>query len=210
MDAVISARNLNFKGIIKYPDIDVERNKITFICGESGCGKSTLLKLFNASVSSDKGEVLYNKVSLEEADTVKLRKEVMLVSQSVFLFDGTIESNFQKYYEYRDMKLISIEEMRKYLSICCADFELQSKCETLSGGERQRVFIAVCLSLMPKVIMLDEPTSALDSETSFRFFSNIKGFCRDNEITIVTVSHDMKLAEKYADSIIKLERKAEQ
>ena len=67
--------------------------------------------------------------------------------------------------------------------------------------------MAVCMSFRPDVLMLDEPTSALDSDTADRFFSNVRKFCTENGTTLIVVSHDDRLAEKYADGIIRLERK---
>lgn len=205
MDIILSASDLQFMDFIKYPQIDIERNSTTFICGESGCGKSTLLKLFNTTILPSSGKVLYNDKSIESMCTIALRKELILVSQSVFLFDGTIEDNFIQYYAFREEPVISTDEMKKYLSICCAEFPLDSKCEVMSGGERQRIFIAICISFLPKALMLDEPTFALDEKTSNCLFMQLKEFCVNNSITLITVSHDRALAASYADKIIVME-----
>ena len=86
--------NVNFKNIIKYPEINISEHKVTFICGKSGSGKSTLLKLLNASISPDEGEVLYHSIPVTDYDTVLLRREVILASQSVYLSDQSIRDNF--------------------------------------------------------------------------------------------------------------------
>lgn len=205
MNSILTARDLQFKDIINYPSIDIKRNQTTFICGKSGCGKSTLLKLLNATVSPSKGIIMYNGENIFEINTVELRKEVILASQIVFLFDGTVEDNFNQYYAYREMEGLTAENMKKYLAICCADFELSARCEKMSGGERQRIFMAICLSFMPKVLMLDEPTSALDQNTAKIFFENITSFCAQKEITLIVISHDKILTEKFADNKIMLE-----
>ena len=204
MDTILSAKNLCFLGKITYPDIDIKRNHATFICGESGCGKSTLLKIFNSTVSPSQGEVCYNGASLTALNTVMLRREVLLIAQMVFLFDGTIEDNFRQYYAFREQPLLPASEMSTYLSLCCADFDLSMDCATMSGGERQRVFIAICLSFLPKVVLLDEPTSALDEKTANQFFIGICHFCKQNNITLIVVSHDKSLIDRYADNKITL------
>lgn len=203
---IISVNNVVFQSIIKYPNIKISTGKTTFIHGPSGCGKSTLLKLINGTISPESGEIIYNGEDIENIDTIKLRREILLVSQSVYLFTGTIEENFKKYYEYRDHVVLPKEDMEKFLKICSADLPLETRCETMSGGERQRVYIAIFLSFMPKVILLDEPTSALDNISSDRMMNNIKSFSTDNEMTIIVVSHYLPLAEKYGDNIIALER----
>ncbi len=203
---IISASQVVFQSMIRYPNIKIAKGKTTFIHGPSGCGKSTLLKLINGTTSPDSGEIFYKGNNIENIDTIDLRREILLVAQSVFLFTGTIEENFKKYYEYRDRDLPTKETMEKFLKICSAEFPLETRCETMSGGERQRVYIAIFLSFMPDVLMLDEPTSALDNTSSDVMMSNIKNFTNDNEMTTIVVSHYLTLAEKYGDEIIALER----
>ncbi|MCK9436883.1 MAG: ABC transporter ATP-binding protein [Synergistaceae bacterium] len=203
---IISASQVVFQSMIRYPNIKIAKGKTTFIHGPSGCGKSTLLKLINGTTSPDSGEIFYKGNNIENIDTIDLRREILLVAQSVFLFTGTIEENFKKYYEYRDRDLPTKETMEKFLKICSAEFPLETRCETMSGGERQRVYIAIFLSFMPDVLMLDEPTSALDNTSSDIMMSNIKNFSKDNEMTTIVVSHYLTLAEKYGDEIIALER----
>lgn len=207
MEAILTAKNVKFQEIIEYPFIEIKENVSTFISGESGAGKSTLLKLFNGTASPSEGVIEYKGKDISEMDTVELRRKVILVSQTVFLFDGTIEDNFNTYYSYRDLNPLPREEMIKYLSICCGDFPLDTRCETMSGGERQRIFIAICLSFKPEVLMLDEPTSALDQATANRFFNNIKSFCKEEGITLVVISHDRGLAEEFGEEHVLLERK---
>ena len=94
--------------------------------------------------------------------------------------------------------------MHGYLKLCAALFPLGADCAAMSGGERQRVFAAICLSLRPKALLLDEPTSALDDNTANTVMTNIKTFCRENNITLIVVSHNKALAETFADHVIAL------
>jgi len=204
--ALFSLKNVSFKDMIHYPDIEIPEKLATFICGESGSGKSTLLKLLNGVASPDGGEILYDGKPIGDYNPVLLRREVLLFGQSAYLFDGTIEENFAQYYSYRDLSPISAEEMQTYLSLCAAVFPLDAPCATMSGGERQRVFIAICLSLRPKVLLLDEPTSALDDMTANAVIANIKSFCLENEMTLIAVSHNRALVQPYADHTITLMR----
>lgn len=199
---VFTITNVNFKNILKYSNIKIKENKATFITGKSGSGKSTLLKLLNASVPIDSGKILYYGKPIEKQDTIMLRKEVMLASQNVFLFDDTIENNFLEYYRYKEATATSVEKMQEYLQTCAANFSLDAICSQMSGGERQRVFIAICLSFMPKVLMLDEPTSALDGQTAKELMENLKNYCKENRITLIVVCHDKTLVKQYADEAI--------
>lgn len=204
MGNVISASNLCFMDFIVYPEIQIEENRMTFICGESGCGKSTLLKLFNATLSPSDGTILFHGKTIEELNTIEYRRKVLLVSQEAYLFDGTIRDNFNAYYASRDAAPIDDTAILKSLACCCADFPLDAQCSVLSGGERQRVFLAVCLSLSPEVLMLDEPTSALDGKTSGNLFANIREFCTLRGMTVIVVCHDKVLVDTFADRIIEL------
>lgn len=207
--ALFTLENVNYKDIIRYPYIKISEGGATFICGESGSGKSTLLKLLNGVISPTDGEITYSDKNIEDHDPITLRREVLLISQSVYLFDMTIKDNFNEYYAYRELEPISEEAMKSYLDICSVNLPLDSMCSVLSGGERQRVFIAINLSLGAKVFMLDEPTSALDDKNSNTLMENVKAFCKQNDATLLVVSHDRAIADKYADHIISLSGGAE-
>lgn len=190
---------------IHYQNLAFEEGQITFIAGPSGAGKTTLLKLFNGTVSPTSGEVYYNGANIEKLDTISLRREVSLVGQELYLFDETIRENFNRFYSYRELPPPSDETLEKFLKICGLNCSSSSTCSTMSGGEKQRVYLAIFLSFMPKVLLLDEPTSALDNQNSNLIFENIFRFCKENEITVIVVSHDLFLATKFAESIINLD-----
>lgn len=202
---IISAHDLAFKNFIFYPTIDIVENKTNFILGKSGTGKTTLFKLFNETLSSSQGTILYKNKNIAEYDTIQLRKEVILCSQSLYLFPGTIKENFTQFYKLRNFDMPSDSEISKILSLCCLEKELDTSCDILSGGEKQRVFIAIALMLKPTVLLLDEPTSMLDKNTAFNLIFNIKKYCTQNNITTVIICHDTSLANEYADKIITLD-----
>jgi len=203
---LFETKKLSFNQIIQYKDIQIKEGKVNFIVGKSGTGKSTLLKLFNGTLSPSNGTIFYNGNDISQMDTIELRKEVMLISQAVYLFDGRIEDNFKEFYRYRDMPAPSGEVMKEFLKLCCIPFSLDKDCTTMSGGEKQRVYIAIYLSFLPKVIMLDEPTSALDKENSNDVIENLIGFAKDKGITVIIVSHDPKITDKFAEEITVIER----
>lgn len=201
---LFSINNVHFKNIITYTQITIKKGITTFICGKSGCGKSTLLKLLNASISVDRGEILYQGIPLMDYDTILLRREVTLVSQNIFLFDDTIKNNFIRFYSYREQSPPKDEKILDYLKLCMANFPLNANCNELSGGERQRVFISICLSFRPKVLMLDEPTSALDEGTSHALVHSLKEHCLKNHMSLIVITHDKTLAQQHGDAIIYL------
>lgn len=200
-----SLEDVQYKDILSYPKVEIAKAKTTFLIGQSGSGKSTLLKLLNNTYSATNGSLLYNNMPIESFDPIDLRREIVLVSQTLFLFDSTIKENFHEFYKYRDLDVPTDEKINEFLQLCCANFPLDTSCSTMSGGERQRVYIAIYLSLSPKVLLLDEPTSALDEETSNALMENITNHVKENNLTMVIVSHNSELAERYADDTIHLE-----
>lgn len=207
MGSILKAENVCFQDLICYPPIGIKRGQATFICGESGCGKSTLLKLFSGVVSPSSGGITFDGRDLESYDPIELRKEVLLCAQGVYLFHQTIAENFNTFYDYRGLPRLRAERMQEYLRVCRIDFPLDTPCATMSGGERQRVFVAACLSLASKVLMLDEPTAALDDQTAQDLIHSLKEYCRAKGITLLVVCHNRLLAERYADELIILERR---
>lgn len=201
---ILSTENVVFADLIRYPDIEIQAEKTTFVSGDSGTGKSTLLRLFNNIHAASSGIVRYRGANVLEYDPVALRREALLAGQSVFLFDLPIRDNFREFYAYRDLAPPADGDIRRHLDLCHADFPLDADCATLSGGERQRVFLALALSFAPAVLMLDEPTSALDHDTASALFANLTGFAKERGMTIVAVTHNPPLAEAYADFTVTL------
>ena len=202
---IFTLEDVNFNNILTYPSMEIQSTGTTFLSGESGSGKSTLLKLLNGVLSPAEGSIRYGGKALETFDPIQLRREVLLVSQTVYLFDASIRDNFHTYYGYRELEKITDRAMNEYLDIAAISLPLDSMCSILSGGERQRVFLAINLSFGPKVLMLDEPTSALDDKNADLLMGNLITHCRERGITLLVVSHDRAIAEKYADHIITLE-----
>lgn len=206
-DIILYTDNLVFIDSIIYPMIEIYQNKVNFIVGESGCGKSSLLRLFNRTSNKTSGNIYYQGVDIDMLSPLRLRQEVSLVGQTVYLFAGTIKENFYNFYDCLGKQQLSDEEIINYLKICHMNMPLDADTSLLSGGEKSRVFIAVFLSLSPKVLMLDEPTAALDSKNSFAVIRDVIEYCKDNNITVIVVSHDNKLEEEFSEHTILLEKK---
>ena len=198
-----SDKNLSFLDLITYPEITIEKNVFTFILGKSGCGKSSYLKLPNKTQIPTRGKISFNDVDIADLPVLSYRRDVLLVPQDVFLFDKSIEENYKFYYDARDQDIISKERMEEFLRLCCIDFPVDTDCTTLSGGEKQRVFLSIFISLAKNTILLDEPTAALDAHTSAILLSQIKSYCKLNQLTAVCVCHNDALTQQFADKVIR-------
>ena len=98
-DLLFKAQQLCFHDKICFADLEIPTGKTTFVTGPSGAGKSTLLRLLNGVLSPTHGQLFYLGRNLEDFDTIELRKEVLLVSQAVFLFEGSIRDNYVAFCE---------------------------------------------------------------------------------------------------------------
>lgn len=205
MAIILSTKGLEFESIIAYPDLLVEKGSINFISGPSGCGKSTLLRLFNATYTPSCGNIFFNGTNIDNLEAVSLRRKILLAGQAIYLFRGSIEDNFRIYHAYNESAMPPESELKEYMNICCLDLSLNSPCDVMSGGEKQRVFLAVALSLHPEILLLDEPTSALDMTSAYHVIKNIIDCCRQNFTTLIVVSHDKGLQDRYAEAVIELE-----
>ena len=203
--AAFVTKGLVSRNGIFYPDIEIPRNKATFIIGESGTGKTTLLKLFNQMETQSSGTILFFGEDVSRSKhTTDLRTNAVLCGQSVFLFGGTIKDNFDEFRRYIKLPPLSDDRIVRLLKVCGLECDLGKLCRNMSGGERARVFIAVHLSLTPAVLMLDEPTSALDYDTAVTMMQNIKSYCAENGMTLIVVSHDRSIVDAVADNVIDL------
>ena len=194
----------NVKFIKEYDDFTINKNEIVFIVGKSGSGKSTLLKLINNTLQMKSGSIFYKDTNILNIKPVELRRNIMMTSQEIFLFDMTIKENFHEFYKLRDLENLTDDEIVKFLKIADFDVDVNLDVEKLSGGEKQRVFLAIALSMRPAVLLLDEPTSALDRNTAFNMMKNIVDYCKHNDITLVVVSHARNLVDEFADKTIDL------
>lgn len=195
-----------FKNIIDIDHMEISSNKTTCLIGESGAGKSTLLKLLNKMNTPDAGKVYYNETPLQEIDPVKLRREVVMISQTPLLFGETVEENLQKGLMFSEKPLASREELMKTLEIVKLDKPLDGLAERLSGGERQRLSLGRVLLMKPNVYLLDEPTSALDEETEIEVMKSFIECTKGHEGTIIMVTHSMNVAEQYGEETITLSK----
>lgn len=198
-------KNVKYKNIIKYPDLEIKAGITTFITGESGVGKSTLLKLLNGVLTPTDGNVWLVDEKVLNIDSIELRRKVLLVGQSAFLFDEqSIRENFRMFFNYRDEILPCDDEIKAFLTICSIEMSLDGCVYELSGGEKQRVFIAIHLALGFEVLMMDEPTSALDEKNGSALLANIKSYCKENKKSLIIISHNREAVEHFADDIIVL------
>lgn len=189
-------KNVVYKDIINIKYLHIPKNTVSFISGDSGSGKTTLFKLLNHTLMPDSGEIVCTN-----SETFS-RNNVLLVSQKVFLYKGSILENFEKFYNMRCVNLPNIEFLTSILDIFNICLDINQDVNTMSGGERLRIYTAIFLSFMPNIILLDEPTASLDEGNSIIVMQNIITFCKSNNIGLVIISHNTNIINKFSENTI--------
>jgi len=185
-----------------------QSGKITAVIGPSGGGKSTLIRLINRLAEPGSGSVLIEGRDIAGIDPLQLRRMVALVPQKPFMFEGSVLDNLQRSFLYRKEAPpgAGSEEVRHALTLARFDHAMvQRDARSLSLGEQQRVSLARALITRPRVLLLDEPTSALDRRTADSLAATFQEICRSQGLTVILVTHDLRLAARVADYCLYLE-----
>ena len=147
----------------------LEEGKSIAIVGPSGSGKSTIINLIPRLYDANRGIVMFDGVDVKRLDLAYLRRNIGIVSQETYLFNGTIRDNLL--YAKPDATEEEIIEACKKANIydfiekqeLGLDSVVGNRGLKLSGGEKQRISIARVLLKDPALLIFDEATSALDS-----------------------------------------------
>jgi putative ABC transport system ATP-binding protein len=188
--------------ILKDITLSARSSKITAIIGPSGSGKSSLIRLINRLCDPTSGSIFFSGKDISQINPVLLRRQIAMVLQKPFMFEGTVLSNLQRPFMYSSSDLPDSDEKEILTAMELARLSpalLERDARTLSLGEQQRVNIARALITKPQVLLLDEPTSALDRPTADGLAATLKEICLKRELVVILVTHDLRLAERVAD-----------
>lgn len=170
----------------------IPAGSITAIIGESGAGKSTAADLMVRMHDPLSGQVLVDGRDVKELRLDDLRRNVILVDQTPFLFHATIAENIA--FAWPEATAADIERAGHAAGLERLIERLPQGYATITGerglalsaGERQRIVIARAILRQPKIIILDEPTSALDAETEQMVASRLRQALPATTIIIIT------------------------
>ena len=209
----ISFENLNFEYVKDFPvlkniNIEIEKGKTTAIVGSTGSGKSTLIKLILRFYEKNAGKILFDEHEIESLSLESIRNKIGLVSQDVFLFEGSVFENIA----YGNIEANS-EEVWNAARLSESDSfinDLPNKEDTivgergqkLSGGQRQRISIARAILKNPEILILDEATSAVDNETEAAIQESLETLKEGR--TVIAIAHRLSTIRN-ADLIYVLE-----
>lgn len=198
---------------LKGINLEIPEGKVTAIIGQTGSGKSTLVQHLNGLLIPTAGTLdicgYHIQPLLKIKDVKQLRKEVGLVFQfpEYQLFEETIEKDIAF-----GPKNFGVEEgdasqlVRDILPVVGLDESYLDRSPfELSGGQKRRVAIAGILVLDPKVLVLDEPTAGLDPQGAKEMMTLFMCLNREQNKTVLLVTHDMEHVMNYCDHVIVLD-----
>ena len=179
------------------------------IVGRSGSGKSTLTKLIQRMYVPDSGRVLIDGVDLAQVEPAWLRRQIGVVLQENFLFNGSIAENIS----ITDPEASEDRIVQAAVTAGADEFirELPWGYKTpvgergslLSGGQRQRVAIARALLTDPRILIFDEATSALDYESERIIMDNLDKIAAER--TLIMIAHRLSTV-RHCDIILVMEQ----
>ena len=193
---------------LKNINLKIEDGQFIGMIGHTGSGKSTLIQHLNGLMKATSGAIYYNGRDIYEDDynLKELRTKVGLVFQypehqlfETTIFDdvcfGPVNQGLSKneagLRAFEALKNVGMPESLYYQS----PFEL-------SGGQKRRVAIAGVLAMKPEVLILDEPTAGLDPKGRDEILDLIAQMHKEQNITVILVSHSMEDVAKYVRRII--------
>ncbi len=199
--AFLSIRNITVDyengPVLDHFNLEVEAGSIYALIGPSGCGKSTLLKTICGIIQPQSGSIL-----LENQPVDPVRHSLGYIPQNYGLLDWlTIRKNLSLGQVIR--KTTSAGEKRIIEHLGLEDF-LDRYPKELSGGQQQRVALARAWMLQPRLMLMDEPFSSLDSFTSEKSRLLFTDLWKEQKITTLFVTHNLREAAHIGRFIILL------
>ena len=187
--------------------LDLPDKGLVAIFGSSGCGKSTLLNVIGGLDDFDSGEFFFEGKNVKEFSSrdwdAYRNQQVGFVFQNYYLMPHlnvkeniTLALKMSHNDENIDERIDALLE-----SVGLTKYKKRLP-KTLSGGQQQRVAIARAIATNPTMILADEPTGALDAKNSESIMQLLKEISKERLVVLVT--HDQKLANKYADRIVEI------
>ena len=214
IEKLIALEDVNFSYVDNFPvlndvSINIKKGSTTAIVGSTGSGKSTLIKLLLRLYDVKAGKIKFDGIDIKDLNIHSLRKTIGLVSQDIFLFEGTVFENIA----YGNLeasngdiwKAAKLSESDEFINLLPKkeDTIVGERGQKLSGGQRQRISIARAILKNPEILILDEATSAVDNETEAAIQRSLDTLKEGR--TVIAIAHRLSTIRN-ADIIYVLEK----
>ena len=196
------------KQVLDSVSLRAEPGTVTALVGPSGAGKSTIIGLIAAFYVASKGSVRVDGVDLASVQLDSYRRQLGVVLQETFLFDGTIRENVAfarpDASEEKILAACRVARVDEFAEGFAQKYDtvVGERGVKLSGGQRQRVSIARAILADPRILLLDEATSSLDSESESLIQEGLSYLMRGR--TTFVIAHRLSTIRR-ADQILVVE-----
>ena len=196
-ETTIAVNNISFK---------IEKNKTLGLLGPNGCGKTTSIGMMLGLITPTSGQIFIDDVLLMPKNRIKLLSLMNFASPYIELPKKlSVKQNLEIY-----ARLYGVNKVKERIDNMVEDLNLQSllnkKNGELSSGQKNRVALAKSLINRPKLLFLDEPTASLDPDVGDFVREYIEKYKKNNELTILLASHNMKEVERLCNEVIMMKQ----
>lgn len=196
----IEIKNLNFsydqtQDVVKDVSFVVEKGSYTTLIGHNGSGKSTIAKLIIGLLEKEKGLILIDgeELSLETIEVIRRKIGIVFQNPDNQFIGATVRDDIAFGLENHQVDPSAMDEIiETYAHEVGMSEYLDHEPTRLSGGQKQRVAIAGILSMKPDILILDEATSMLDPEGKEDINKLVKQLHKENNMTILSITHDVE------------------
>jgi len=195
--------------VLKDISFDVKAGETVALVGHTGSGKTSIISLLNRLYYIQKGTITIDGVNIEHYPVEKLRSNIGVVLQDVFLFSGSVLDNItlrnpliSKEAAIEACKMIDLHDFIMQLP-GDYDYNVMERGSTLSLGQRQLISFARALLYNPAILILDEATSSIDTESELLIQKAIDTLIADR--TSIVIAHRLSTIRK-ANKIIVLDK----
>ncbi len=209
--------SVNNKLVLDDVTVTFEPGKLNLIIGPNGAGKSTLVKILCNQLHPQKGTIYYGNRAINEISIEEFAKFRAVLSQNIELAFPLKVSEVVMMGRYPHFNTVptsidtaACDEAMHFFDV--TDLADQNYL-TLSGGEKQRVQFARVLAQIwfPKpdqqrYLILDEPLTFLDVRYQFQFMNKLLELCKNKDLIVIGVVHDLNLVSRFADVVILLKQ----
>ena len=192
------------KAIVQNMNFSVNTGEYLCVIGENGAGKSTFMKTLLGLQPPIQGEILFgdnlkqNEIGYLPQQT-EVQKDFPASVREIVLSGCQNQLGLRPFYNRKEKSYA--EAILNKLQIT----DLAEQCyRELSGGQKQRVLLARALCATKKMLLLDEPVAGLDPKAAKEMYYLIQKINREENITVIMISHDIQIAVNYASHVMKI------
>ena len=198
-NSMVAVNNISF---------EIEKNKTLGLLGPNGCGKTTSIGMMLGLITPSSGEIFINGVKLNSKNKIQLLSMMNFASPYIELPKKlTVRQNLEIYARLYGVKN-KIERIDELIEDLNLNKFLNKNTGELSSGQKNRVSLAKSLINKPKILFLDEPTASLDPDVGDFVREYLEKYKKNNELTMLLASHNMKEVERLCDKIIMMKQGA--